>query len=140
MSRPADIRYEDRKELPAQQVLALYRDLHWSSAEKLDLLLQALAHSYTVVTAWDGDRLIGLGNAISDGYLVVYYPHLCVHPNYQGQGIGREIVQRLQQCYQGFHQHTVLADGDAVGFYEKMGFVKPAKCQPLWIYDGKDHD
>ena len=95
MSKPADIRYEDRKELPAQQVLALYQDLHWSSAEKPDLLLKALAGSHTVVTAWDGDRLVGLGNAISDGYLVVYYPHLCVHPDYQGKGIGCEIVQRL---------------------------------------------
>ncbi len=45
-----------------------------------------------------------------------------------------------QTQYEGFHQHTVLADGGDVGFYEKMGFVKPAKCQPLWIYDGQDHD
>lgn len=134
------ITYQQNVSLSQNQVLPLYQALHWSSAEKPDLLLKALTHSHTVVTAWDGDRLVGLGNAISDGYLVVYYPHLCVHPDYQGKGIGRDIVQRLQQRYQGFHQHTVLADGAAVGFYEKMGFVKPAQCQPLWIYDGQDHD
>lgn len=122
------------------QVLQLYQALAWSSAEKPERLFKALEHSHSVVTAWDGDRLVGLGNAISDGYLVVYYPHLCVHPEYQGCGIGKGIVERLQKRYRGFHQHTVLADGDAVGFYKKMGFAQPSRCVGLWIYDGKEHD
>ena len=134
------ILYRDHKELPGDQVLALYRALHWSSADKPDLLMRALAHSHSVVTAWDGDRLVGLGNALSDGFLVVYYSHLCVHPDYQGRGIGRAIVERLQARYRGFHQQTVLADGKAVGFYERLGFVQPGGCQALWIYEGRDHD
>lgn len=140
MSEDMRITYKDCRELPAKQVLALYRALQWSAAEKPDLLLKALAGSHTVVTAWHGDRLVGLGNALSDGHLVVYYSHMCVHPDYQGLGIGRGIVERLQERYAGFHQHSVLADGQAVGFYEKLGFTQPGNCQALWIYSGHDHD
>ncbi|MCP4450296.1 MAG: GNAT family N-acetyltransferase [Planctomycetes bacterium] len=132
--------YKNCKELPAEQVLPLYRALQWSAAEKPDRLLKALAGSHSVVTAWHGDRLVGLGNTLSDGFLVVYYSHMCVHPDFQGRGIGREIAERLKQRYADFHQHSVLADGEAVGFYEKLGFAKPGACQALWIYNGHDHD
>jgi len=74
-------------------------------------LLNALNNSHTLITAWDGKQLIRLGNAISDGYLVVYYPHLLVHPNYQQMGVGKEIVRRMKVIYSGFHQHIVVADG-----------------------------
>jgi GNAT superfamily N-acetyltransferase len=127
------ITYKEDKALPKGPVLALYVALKWSSAEKPDQLLKALENSHTVVTAWDGERLVGLGNAISDGFLVVYYPH-------QGRGIGTEIVRRMQARYEGFHQQALLADGRAVEFYEKAGFTQAGSCQALWIYQGHDHD
>jgi GNAT superfamily N-acetyltransferase len=132
--------YKDDKVLPQDPVVTLYRALKWSSADKPDQLLKALANSHTVVTAWDGDRLVGLGNAISDGILVVYYPHLLVQPEYQGQGIGTEIVRRMQARYEGFHQQAVLADGRAAEFYRKVGFTPAGSCQAMWIYEGHDHD
>jgi len=133
------IEYRDTRDLPPGQVLALYRALGWSSADKPSALLAALAGSHQVVTAWHGDRLVGLGNTISDGALVVYYPHLAVHPDYQRRGIGREIVRRLRARYADFHQHAVLADGDAVDFYQKCGFTRPAAVQAMWIDTGHDH-
>src|SRR5262249_36172437 len=63
-------------------VVELYRANGWSSAEKPEELYSALLGSHLLVTAWDGDRLVGLGNAISDGRMVVYYPHLLVHPEF----------------------------------------------------------
>ncbi len=134
------ITYRNDSNFPREQVLALYESLEWSSAQKPELLLKALRNSHTVITAWDGDRLVGLGNAISDGFLVVYYPHLAVLPEYQGQGIGTEIVKRMKKRYQGFHQQSIIADGRAIDFYKKSGFVNAGKCQALWIYDGQDHD
>jgi len=68
---PNDIQYSERRKLPLEGVLALYRANKWSSARKPELLHKALLASDSLVTAWDGTRLIGLGNAISDGYLVV---------------------------------------------------------------------
>ena len=78
---------------------------------------KALLNSHSLVTAWNGTTLVGLGNAISDGYLVVYYPHLLVLPEYQCKGIGTEIMRRLMERYQGFHQHMLVADGRARDFY-----------------------
>ncbi len=104
------------------------------------MLLKALRNSHTVVTAWDGERLVGLGNAISDGYLVVYYPYLLIHPEYQGKGMGSKIVKKLQNKYKNFHQELLLADAEAVEFYKKCGFTKTGNCQSLWIYKGHDHD
>src|SRR6266850_3961127 len=103
------IRYSERRDLPFESVLTLYRANEWSSTEKPELLHKALLASHSLVTAWDGTRLIGLGNAISDGCLVVYYPHLLVLPEYQGQGIGTEIMRRLLARYAGFHQHMLVA-------------------------------
>ncbi len=91
-----EIYYSYEKVLPEEQVIALYSALEWSSAEKPKELLSALANSHTVISAWAGKRLIGLGNAISDGHLVVFYPHLLVLPEYQGKGIGKEIVRRMK--------------------------------------------
>ena len=135
-----EINYEYQKDIPKDQLIALYESVEWSSAEKPDLLLKALGDSHTVITAWDGERLIGLGNAISDSHLVVYYSHLLVHPEYQAKGIGTEIVNRMKNKYQDFHQQILLADGEAIAFYKKCGFVEPGSCQSLWIYKGHEHD
>ena len=136
---PDLIRYSDTRDLAAESVVALYRCNQWSSAEKPELLLKALIGSHSLVTAWAGPRLVGLGNAISDGHLVVYYPHLLVDPEYQGRGIGTELMRRLLARYEGFHQHVLLADGRAVEFYMKCGFVRAGKTAPMWIYAGHDH-
>ena len=72
------------------EVVELYRTVQWSSADKPDALHAGLVASHSLVTAWDEKLLVGLGNAISDGHLVVYFPHLIVRPEYQGKGIGTE--------------------------------------------------
>jgi GNAT superfamily N-acetyltransferase len=121
------------------QILSLYEANDWSAAQKPELLHQALINSHTLVSAWHGEQLVGIGNAISDGFLVVYYPHLLVLPDYQGQGIGRGIMERLKQRYKGFHMHILVADGEAIAFYEKCGFTRAGHTESMWIYDGGDH-
>jgi len=133
------ITYRETGEVEFEQVLALYRALRWSSADKPRELEQALRNSHSLVTAWDGPRLVGLGNAISDGALVVYYPHMLVRPEYQGRGIGREIVRRLMARYAGFHQHILVADGGAIEFYRKCGFERAVHTEPMWVYAGTEH-
>jgi GNAT superfamily N-acetyltransferase len=133
------IRYSESRDLRRESVLALYRANEWSSAQKPDLLHKALLSSHALVTAWDGSKLVGLGNSISDGYLVVYYPHLLVLPDYQGRGIGTRLMRMLMAHYEGFHQHMLIADGRALDFYHKCGFERAGKTEPMWIYAGHDH-
>ncbi len=125
--------------LAMDEVIALYRANDWSAADKPEKLMAALKNSHSLVTARDSGKLIGLGNAISDGHLVVYYPHLLVLPEYQGQGVGKKLMLVMQQRYQGFHQQMLTADGDAVGFYKAQGFTRAGKTEPMWVYAGNDH-
>lgn len=133
------IEYRDTRELPIEGVVELYRANAWSAADKPETLLRALRDSHTLITAWDGERLVGLGNAISDGHLVVYYPHLLVLPDYRGRGIGKRLIERLIKRYDGFHQRVLVADGRTTEFYRKCGFERAGKTEPMWIYNGQDH-
>lgn len=121
------------------EVVSLYKANGWSSADKPRQLLAALANSHSLVTARHASQLVGLGNAISDGHLVVYYPHLLVHPDYQGKGIGKKMMAALQAAYAGFHQQMLTADHNAIKFYESLGFARAGKTQPMWIYAGNEH-
>ena len=134
---PLEIRFDDQ--FRDDEVLELYRANEWSSADKPRQLIAALHNSHSLVVARLDGKLVGLGNAISDGHLVVYYPHLLVHPDCQGQGIGRRLVEAMQGRYAGFHQQMLTADGDAVGFYRSVGFERAGKTEPMWIYAGTDH-
>lgn len=133
------MKYTEDRNLPVDQVVALYRANDWSAADKPELLLKALRNSHSLISAWDSERLVGVGNAISDGFLVVYYPHLLVLPEYQGRGVGTEIMKRMKQKYADFHMHMLTADGRAIEFYRKCGFERAGKTEPMWIYSGGDH-
>ncbi len=121
------------------EVIELYRLNQWSSADKPKKLMQALRHSHTLVTARIDGKLVGIGNAISDGFLVVYYPHMLVHPAHQRQGVGRKMMWAMQDVYAGFHQQMLTADGSAISFYESLGFERAGKTEPMWIYAGSEH-
>lgn len=134
---PIQIKLNDA--LEQEEVLSLYTANSWSAAEKPLQLMAALRNSHTLVTARAGNRLVGLGNAISDGHLVVYYPHLLVHPDYQRQGVGKMMMQAMQATYSSFHQQMLTADGQALDFYRALGFERAGKTEPMWIYAGTDH-
>ncbi|MFO6425052.1 GNAT family N-acetyltransferase [Motilimonas sp. KMU-193] len=125
--------------IDAEEVIALYRANGWSSADKPDQLIPALLNSHTLVTARIKGKLVGLGNAISDGHLVVYYPHMLVLPCHQGLGIGSKMMQAMQSVYQDFHQQMLTADGEAIEFYKALGFERAGKTEPMWVYAGTEH-
>lgn len=134
-----DITLSKRKNIPLSDIVELYQANQWSAANKPETLHKALMNSHSLITAWAGDRLVGLGNAISDGHLLVYYPHLLVHPNFHGKGIGGRILEKMQETYGDFHMQMLTADGKAIDFYRKYGFSRAGKTEPMWIYQGKEH-
>jgi len=133
------ITFLERRDIDIEQILPIYESNGWSSAKKPQALHQALLNSHSLISAWDDESLIGIGNAISDGFLVVYYPHLLVHLDYQGQGIGRKIAEMLTERYQGMHMQMLVAEHEAIAFYEKCGFTRAGKTESMWIYAGDDH-
>ncbi|MHC0447480.1 GNAT family N-acetyltransferase [Flavobacterium sp. 3-218] len=129
----------ETREIKIEDILVLYKANEWSSASKPNELYNGLLNSETLITAWEGEKLVGLGNAISDGFLTVYYPHLLVLPEYQGKGIGKMILDKMQEKYRRFHMQMLTADGRSVDFYKKNGFERAGKTEPMWIYHGNEH-
>lgn len=137
LNSAVEINFDDSIE--ESEVVDLYAANAWSSAKKPNELVAALQNSHSLVTARIAGKLVGIANAISDGHLVVYYPHLLVHPENHGQGIGSRIMAAMRGRYGSFHQQMLTADVDSVGFYEKIGFERAGKTIPMWVYGGDDH-
>lgn len=80
-------------------------------------------HSSTVLTAWDGDRLVGLIRALDDSEMLAQIHYVLVHPDYQGQGIAGQLVERIKEKYKNFlYIEGMPEDETNVPFYEKHGF------------------
>lgn len=52
--------YTERKKFTQKQVQELFLSVDWVSGEYPERLYKALMHSSTVITAWDGEQLVGL--------------------------------------------------------------------------------
>ena len=80
-------------------------------------------NSTRVISAWDGDKLVGLVRALDDGETVAFLHYLLVAPAYQGQYIGDELMKRLMSFYQKLLYVKVMpSDPKTIPFYERYGF------------------
>lgn len=116
----------DNRKLDDEAVLALYQAVGWVMHMRDPVKLKrALAQSLKVLGAFDGDRLVGLIRAVGDGETILFIQDLLVLPNYQRQGIGRQLVKALVDHYPEVRQRVLLTDDqpDTRAFYEKIGFV-----------------
>ncbi|WP_275259470.1 GNAT family N-acetyltransferase [Paenibacillus pinistramenti] len=107
--------------------------MEWESGKYPDELLQAIRGSHSVAAAWDGQRLVGLINALSDGALTAYFHYMLVNPEYQGQGIGRELMNRMLERYRDYKTKVLISYPDAVEFYTKNGFHSEDGAVPMFI-------
>ena len=101
----------------------------WPNPPSAETHLKILEQSYYVILAvdTDADRVIGFVNAISDGLLSAYLPLLEVLPEYQGQGIGQELMRRVLARFEDMYMVDLLCDRDLQPFYEKLG-MKPVSA------------
>ncbi len=127
------IQYRLTREFMARDVRELFQSVDWMWANHPEKLCQAMAHSDRVVSAWAGDELIGLMNALSDGALTVYFHFLLVKPRYQGQGIGRTLVREMLTHYSAIPRKVLVGEQEALGFYEKCGFTATEGALPLLL-------
>ncbi len=93
------------------------------TARPVELLKRAFSNSYLVVFVYDGDKLIGVGRAISDGAYEAGLYDIAVLPAYQGQGLGRAILKELLARLEGINVILYARPG-AEDFYRKAAFSK----------------
>lgn len=117
------ITYTEEKNFTAQEVQALFLSVGWLSGEYPVRLHKALMHSETVVTAWDGEKLVGLARAIDDSEMVAYVHYVLVHPDYQGCGIASTLIGRIKEKYKNFMYLEIMPEESKnAAFYERLGF------------------
>jgi GNAT superfamily N-acetyltransferase len=96
----------------------------WAKPPAPATLLTMLEASSHFWLALDGHRLVGYVRAISDGFYAAFLPELEVLPQYQGLGIGTELLTKLLNDLAGFYSIDGICDDDLVDYYERFGFLR----------------
>lgn len=118
-----DITYTDKRDYSTGDLQALFRSVDWLSANYPERLKKALDHCETVYTAWCGDRLVGLINAIDDSELTAYVHYLCVDPQFQGKGIGKKLLEHIKEKYKDYLYIILIAENEPlIKYYRQNGF------------------
>jgi ribosomal protein S18 acetylase RimI-like enzyme len=86
--------------------------------------LAVLRGSYRVVIARSpDDGVVGFVNMISDGVLTAFIPWLEVRPEFQGQGIGTELIRRIAAEAAHFYSVDLVCDDALRPYYERLGMI-----------------
>ena len=128
VSKNRVIWYDDKtKYLPCDQLYNLFKLAGWTEGSETDEMLinfnVPFINSTLVVSAWDNERLVGVVRVLSDKVIRSVIYDLVVDPEYQGQGIGKELVKRCIRHYP-YTELLVQTTGNIAGYYEKMGFKR----------------
>lgn len=87
-------------------------------AEKHETAFRA---SHTTVFLYHGDELVGFGRALSDGVYQAAVYDVAVATKFQGQGLGRKIMDNILSRVS--HCNIILyASPGKEGFYERLQF------------------
>ena len=126
-SRHIQFRYtESFSQQQLNQICRLFElAAFWASTRRPEEMKQAIDHSNPVVTAWDGDHLIGFSRATSDGIFRATIWDVVIHPDYQGAGMGRRLVETLiAHPHMNKVERTYLMTTHQQRFYERIGFER----------------
>ncbi|NUQ37978.1 MAG: GNAT family N-acetyltransferase [Caldilineales bacterium] len=83
-----------------------------------------LDHANLLVTAWDGETLVGTARSLTDFHYACYLSDLAVDEACQRQGIGRELMQRTQAALGPRCKIVLLAAPAAVEYYPRLGLER----------------
>lgn len=138
------ITYEINAHLAAAEVCALTVLVGWPdpALHGLDLVQKVWNEAPATVAAHDGNKLVGICRAMWDGGIMAFVRSVVVHPEYQHQGIGRELLQRLLAELERLHvEHISLwATEGTAEFYEQFGFKPRVGVTPMMISRRPEED
>ncbi|WP_435234784.1 GNAT family N-acetyltransferase [Psychromonas sp. PT13] len=97
----------------------------------LECMLGMLDNSNLIVTAWDGNHLVGIARSVTDFHFCCYLSDLAVDEDYQYQGIGKQLQITTQaqlgpKCFL-----LLLAAPAAKEYYQHIGFTHNERCWML---------
>jgi ribosomal protein S18 acetylase RimI-like enzyme len=121
------IEFKVGRELPFEQLLDLYNAVGWvayTHEQQRANLQKAVRNSAYVISAWHGDRLVGLARGLSDDVSIFYLQDILVRPEFQRQGIGRQLLQNCLERFKHVRMKVLLTDDEEgqLQFYESLGY------------------
>ena len=126
MREESDMKLRTDIELPEEKIVALYDAVGWSSyTNEPANLMKAISNASYVVTAWNGDTLIGLARCLSDDVSIFYLQDILVHPEHQRAGVGRALLTNCIERFEHVRQRVLITDDEEKQrqFYESLGYV-----------------
>jgi len=127
------IEYRFGNDLDLDQMIDLYRASTLGERRPVDdrqTMRQMLQHANLVITAWDGDLLVGIARTLTDFGYVGYLADLAVRLEYQRQGIGVHLITLTRERMGQRSMLVLLAAPKAAGYYPKIGFTRH---ESAWI-------
>lgn len=106
----------------AQQIIDLYNSAGLKrptdDAERIGKIYE---NSNLVITAWDGDLLVGVSRTITDFYYTSYLADLAVKLEYQKEGIGKKLLYLTKETLGDQCMMLLLSAPTAMEYYPKIG-------------------
>jgi GNAT superfamily N-acetyltransferase len=118
--------YREDKNIAVEDVRQLYNEVGWTAyTQNQEVLEKIIPNAFAVISAWDGEQLVGLVRVLSDGVYILYVQDLLFKPTYQNQGIGSQLLTRILKRYANMRQTVLLTEyaQDKMQFYAKFGFA-----------------
>jgi predicted N-acetyltransferase YhbS len=120
------ITYRTVNDLDLEAVIELYRASTLGERRPVDdraRMQRMMQNANLIVTAWDGDLLVGIARSVSDFNYATYLSDLAVRASHQKKGIGRELIRRTQELG-GQATVILLSAPAAAAYYPRIG-LKP---------------
>jgi len=120
------IEYRVGNDLDLDQVIELYRASTLGERRPVDereRMEKMLRNANLVITAWDGELLVGISRALTDFAYATYLSDLAVRLSYQRQGIGKELVRRTKEESGPGATVILLSAPKAVDYYPHIGMT-----------------
>lgn len=91
-----------------------------------------IKNSNLIVTAWDGDKLIGIARSMTDFHYACYLSDLAVDKSYQSNSIGKQLQTITQERLGSKCKLILIAAPASNSYYEHIGFTNNQRC---WVLD-----
>lgn len=98
--------------------------------DDLPRIASMIQHANLMITAWQAGRLVGVARSLTDFCFCCYLSDLAVDRDFQGTGIGRDLVRRTKAAIGDSTMLLLLSAPEAMEYYPKIG-MEPV--QNGWI-------
>lgn len=122
------------QELDPASVIRLYSEADWwEPGDAAEAVIPLLRGSFRVAAAFDGERLVGMARALSDGASDAYIQDVVVDSAYRKQGIGGALVRLLldELKNSGVSWIGLIGAPGTEHFYRDLGFTPMEGFLPM---------